>query len=287
VNLTAGETLTPRASFEAWSEVVRGKSRPWSAAEVEGAHRLIAKLYDIRQDRRIKELAANLTVAVADKDRLIEQKDTLLKEVNHRVQNSIQLIIAFLSLQARDAENSSVTSSLQEAQRRLSAVALVHRRLYADDNVDSINLSRYLDELIADLKLSMGQEWNGFITTDLAPVMIPADNAVNIGLMLVELVINAQKYAYDGAPGPISVVVEQHRARFRLIVADKGKGRTGNRQGFGSRMLNAMVKRLSGTIQDDDNRPGLRVIFSAPIDPLNRISASAPPSEEDLTGGID
>lgn len=287
MNLTPEETLTPRASFEAWSEVVRGKSRPWSAAEVEGAHRLIAKLYDIRQNRRIKELADSLTVAAADKDRLIEQKDTLLKEVNHRVQNSIQLIIAFLSLQARDAENASVTATLHEAQRRLSAVALVHRRLYADDNVDSINLSRYLDDLLADMKSSMGPEWKDFITIDLAPVMIPADNAVNIGLILVELVINAQKYAYEGAPGPISVVVEQHRARFRLIVADKGKGRSGNRQGFGSRMLNAMVKRLSGTIEDDDNRPGLRVIFSAPIDPSIRLSVSAPPSEDDLTGGMD
>lgn len=207
--------------------------------------------------------------------------------VNHRVQNSIQLIIAFLSLQARDAENPSITSSLQEAQRRLSAVALVHRRLYTDDNVESINLSRYVDDLLIDLKSSMGPEWTSFITTDLAPVMIPADNAVNVGLILVELVINAQKYAYDGGPGPISVVVEQHRARFRLIVADKGKGRSGNRQGFGSRMLSAMVKRLSGTIEDDDNRPGLRVIFSAPIDPNNRLPMPAPQSEDDLAREMD
>lgn len=287
VNPTPGEMLTPRASFEAWSEVIRGKARPWSAVEVEGAHRLIAKLYDIRQNRRIKELADNLTVAAADKDRLIEQKDTLLKEVNHRVQNSIQLIIAFLSLQARDAESSAVTASLQEAQRRLSAVALVHRRLYADDNVESIDLSRYLDDLLADLKSSMGPEWQGLITTDLAPVMIPADNAVNIGLILVELVINAQKYAYDGAAGPISVAVEQHRARFRLIVADRGNGRSGNRQGFGSRMLSAMVKRLSGTMEDDDNRPGLRVIFSAPIDPSDRLPASTSQYRSNFQGGID
>ena len=262
-----GEALTPRASFAAWTEIVRSQARPWSAAEVEGAHRLIAKLYDIRQNRRIRDLAESLTVAAADKDRLLEQKDTLIKEVNHRVQNSIQLVIAFLALQTRDASDAGVKTSLEEAQRRLSAVALVHRRLYADDNVESINLSRYLDELLDDLRLSMGPEWSDLLTTDLAPVMIPADNAVNVGLILVELVINAQKYAYDGAPGPISVVLEQHRARFRLIVADRGKGRNGNRQGFGSRMLNAMVKRLSGTIEDDDNQPGLRVIFAAPIAP--------------------
>ncbi|BBD97139.1 phytochrome [Sphingobium amiense] len=285
--LAPGEALTPRASFVAWREILRGKARPWSAAEVEGAHRLIAKLYDIRQNRRIRDLAESLTVAAADKDRLLEQKDTLIKEVNHRVQNSIQLVIAFLALQARDASDATVKTSLEEAQRRLSAVALVHRRLYADDNVESINLSRYLYELLDDLRLSMGPEWSDLLTADLAPVMIAADNAVNVGLILVELVINAQKYAYAGAPGPVSVVLEQHRARFRLIVADRGKGRNGNRQGFGSRMLNAMVKRLSGTIEDDDNQPGLRVIFSAPIAPLSEGPVPANGPGDPMADGTD
>ena len=280
-----GEALTPRASFAAWTQIVRGKARPWSAAEIEGAHRLIAKLYDVRQNRRIRDLADSLSIAAADKDRLLEQKDTLIKEVNHRVQNSIQLVIAFLALQARDAGDSMVKTSLEEAQRRLSAVALVHRRLYADDNVESINLSRYLDELLDDLRSSMGPEWSDLLTADLAQVMIPADNAVNVGLILVELVINAQKYAYAGAPGPISVVLEQHRARFRLIVADRGKGRNGNRQGFGSRMLNAMVKRLSGTIEDGDNQPGLRVILSAPIAPSPAGSGARDDAMADGTEG--
>ncbi|RYE40836.1 MAG: phytochrome, partial [Hyphomicrobiales bacterium] len=265
VGLAPGEILTPRASFEAWSEVVRAKSAPWTAAEIEGAHRLVAKLFDIRQSRRLQDLADSLAVALSDKERLLDQKDILLKEVNHRVQNSIQLIISFLSMQARATGDEVVTEHLEEAQKRLMAVSLVHRRLYSDENVETVDLSRYLEELVQDLGSTMDSDWARQITTDLAPVLMTGDDAIRVGLIFVELIINAQKYAYDGDTGPISVILEQQGARFRLIVADRGKGRIGNRIGFGSRMLASMVQSLSGTIEDDNNHPGLRVILSAPV----------------------
>jgi two-component system, chemotaxis family, sensor kinase Cph1 len=274
VNLEPGERLTPRASFEAWTEVVRGRARAWSHAEVEAARRLMARLYDARQNRRIRDLADNLHVAVADKDRLIAQQETLLKEVNHRVQNSLQLVMAFLALQARSSEDLELGRNLGEAQRRISAVALVHRRLYSDNNVEAVDLSRYLNELVADLKSSMGPEWSRFLALDLAPVTIPADDAIQVGLVLVELIINARKYAYGGEPGPVSVILERHRARFRLIVADKGRGKSGNRKGFGTRMLDAMVRKLGGTLDESDNAPGVRTVLTAPIN-VPRISAVA------------
>ncbi len=86
--------------------------------------------------------------------------------------------------------------------------------------------------------------------------------------------INAQNYAHGGAPVPISVVLEQHRARVRLIVADKGKARSGNRQGFGLRMLNAMVRRPTGMIKDGGRRAGLRVIVSEPVDSMQNAGHS-------------
>lgn len=265
VDLRPGEQLSPRASFEAWTEVVRGRARPWSQAEVDAARRLMAKLYDARQNRRIRDLADDLNAAVADKDRLIAQQGVLLKEVNHRVQNSLQLVMAFLALQARASGDPELGSHLAEAQRRLSAVALVHRRLYSDDNMQAVDLSRYLAELIEDLKGSMGSEWSSRLSLDLAPITIAADDAVQVGLVLVELVINAQKYAYNGEAGPIAIALERHRARFRLIVADKGRGKTGSRKGFGTRMLDAMVRRLDGVLDETDNMPGVRTMLTAPI----------------------
>jgi light-regulated signal transduction histidine kinase (bacteriophytochrome) len=261
----AGAILTPRTSFEAWSEEVRGKSKPWTPAEIEAVHRLTRILFEARQTHRMRELTRELKATVEDKERLLIQKGHLLKEVNHRIQNSLQLVSAFLSMQAKASGDEAVSKHLAEAQKRLSAVALVHRRLYSDDNVQAVDLGRYLEDLCEELKTSMGNEWAKDLTLDLASVLIPADNAVNVGLVLTELLINATKYAYGGASGPISVSLEQVRNRFRLIVADQGPGKSGSREGFGTRMLNAMVGSLSGSIEEASNKPGLRVMITAPM----------------------
>ncbi|MHB8283989.1 MAG: histidine kinase dimerization/phosphoacceptor domain -containing protein [Caulobacteraceae bacterium] len=265
VMLTPGATLTPRTSFESWSEEVRGISRPWALAKIEALHRLTRSLYEARQTRRIHDLNRDLTAALADKDGLLLQKDYLIKEVNHRIQNSLQLVSAFLAMQSRSSGDEVLAGHLSEAQRRLSAVALVHRRLYSDNNVELVDLSRYLEELCQEMKASMGEAWAERLSTDFAPILISADRAVNVGLILTELVINANKYAYGGAPGPVAISLEQHRNRFRLIVADNGSGKAGTRQGFGTRMLGAMVDGLKGEMDETSNAPGLRVIVTAPI----------------------
>ena len=264
----AGPTglLTPRHSFEDWCETVRGRSRRWTLGEVEAANRLRRALHELRQSRRLRELNRELSATVTEKEALLQEKDHLLREVNHRVQNSIQLIHAFLGLQSRAADDAALSEALAEAQRRLSAVALVHRRLYQADQVETIDLGRYLDELLGEMLATMDAGWRNVISRDLAPMLITADRAVNIGLILTELVINANKYAYGGAPGPIAISLEPYRNQFRLIVADQGSGKVRTGEGFGTRMMNAMVQRLGGTIEHYDNRPGLRVIVSAPID---------------------
>ncbi len=258
--------LTPRTSFASWTEQVRGQSRRWSLEEVEAAYRLRRTFHDAYSSHRMRMLNRDLQRTLAEKDRLIEQKDVLMKEVNHRVQNSLQMVSAFLALQSKTAGDANVTAHLAEAQARLSAVALVHRRLYHDDQVQSVDLARYLEELAIDMQGTLGQDWAAQMRLDLAPVLMPTDRAVNVGLILTELVINASKYAYGGAPGPILIALEQHRNKIRLIVADRGGGKTGTRVGFGSRMMNAVVARLSGTIEPSDNMPGLRVIMTAPIE---------------------
>jgi len=267
VTAVPGQPLTPRTSFNSWIDTVRGRSRRWTLEEVEAVHRLRRRFHEARQHQEVRRLNRDLNRTLADKDSLLAQKDVLMKEVNHRVQNSLQLVASFLRLQAKTA-GSPVAEHLAEAQARLAAVALVHRRLYRDDQVESVDLSRYLDELVADMKTSLGAEWGSRMRLDLAPILVPTDRAVNIGLILTELVINASKYAYGGAPGPISIALEQHRNRLRLIVADDGGGKADSGSGgggFGSRMMEAMVQRLDGTIAFGDNQPGLRVIMTAPI----------------------
>ncbi|MGJ3626516.1 sensor histidine kinase [Sphingomonas sp. MMS24-JH45] len=258
--------LRPRASFKSWRELVRGRSRHWTLEQVEAAHRLRRLLREARDAEEMRRLDAELGVAVAAKDAALVQKDLLMREVDHRVQNSLQLVASFLSLQARDAGPGVVADQLVEARSRLSAVALVHRRLYRDDQIETIDLSRYLGELMEDMKSSLGAQWGAQMTLDLAPVLIPTDRAVNVGLVAAELVINATKYAYAGNIGPIAVTLEQYRNRLRLIVADQGVGKDTTRVGFGSRMMTALVQRMGGEVEYADNAPGLRAVLTAPIE---------------------
>jgi two-component system, chemotaxis family, sensor kinase Cph1 len=259
--------LTPRSSFEDWTETVRGRSKPWSLAETESAERLVRRLGEERGTQRLRTLNEELALTIRENEALIGQKDFLLKEVNHRVQNSLQIVMTFLRMQAREASGSEAVAQLTEAQRRISAVALVHRRLYNGVSVEVVDLGQYIDELVDDLAASMAEEWREHIHLDLVPVLISADRAVPVGLIVTELVINASKYAYDGKAGPLAIALEQHHDRFRLIVADRGhgKGTVVKGTGFGSRMMDAVVAQIAGTLENHDNRPGLRTVVSAPV----------------------
>ena len=269
VELKPGEILNPRASFEAWRETVRGRSAAWSLPEVEAAVRLKQAIVELRGRQRTVQLNRTLTEALIAKDALLEQKEFLLREVNHRVQNSLQLVSAFLELQSRALDDPRVKAPFDEARRRLSAVAMVHRRLYRSDQIEIIDMARYLEELVADMLETMGREWRAHIKLDLAPVMLGTDRAVTLGLVLTELVINANKYAYAGAPGPLEIGLEQSRNTLRLIVADQGGGKHTQGAGFGTRMMKAMVGQLGGELDYQDNKPGLRAVVTAPIVPAS------------------
>jgi chemotaxis family two-component system sensor kinase Cph1 len=265
VDLKPGETLSPRSSFEAWQETVHGHSRRWTLAEIEAAGRLHQELLEFRQNRRLRELNRQLIETVAEKDLLLQQKQFLVGEVNHRVQNSLQIVSSFLSLQARESGDAAFGNAVEEARRRISAVSLLHRSLYRGDEIGVTDAGRYIEDLCGNLVGSMGAAWKEHFALHLGAVMLPIDRVIPLGLVVTELVINVNKYAYSGEPGPIEITLTGDHARFRLVVADKGRGRTSARQGFGTRMMTALISQLSGHLDFEDNAPGVRVVLSAPI----------------------
>ncbi|RKK06026.1 GAF domain-containing protein [Pseudoroseomonas wenyumeiae] len=268
VDLPPGAMLTPRASFADWHETVRGRSEPWSLADVAAAVRLRDGIADTYRQRELMRLNQELDSALRERDHLLLQKDYLMREVNHRVQNSLQLVSSYMALQAHENDDARLTAYLSEARRRLAAVSLVHRRLYRDEQMETVDLGRYLNELCNDLAQSMGDGWVRQMRVDLAPVLMSADRSIHLGLILTELVINAGKYAYDGAEGPISISVEQHGSRIRLVVADQGTGSVKPGKGFGSSMIEMLTSGLDGELEFAPNHPGLRAIVMVPIDAL-------------------
>ncbi len=94
--------LNPRASFDLWRETVHGRSRPWTAAEIDAARRFRDRVFDLRQRQRLEKLNRRLRQTLSDKEELLAQKDLLIREVHHRVQNSLQLVNSMLGLQERE-----------------------------------------------------------------------------------------------------------------------------------------------------------------------------------------
>ena len=266
MTVNAAGTLNPRASFEAWTETVRGRARRWTIAETEAAARLRIAVVNAWQTRRIRDLNRQLLNTLDQKELLLKQKEFLIGEVNHRVQNSLALVSSFLTLQSKASDDAALQGALEEARRRITAVALVHRRLYRADQFEAIDAARYIDELLNDLASSMGKDWASHLLRDLQPAMLPTDRAVALGLVLTELVINANKYAYGGAPGPLRVSLTEDRNLLHLTVADQGIGRAQARKGFGTRMMDALVMQLSGSLTFEDGKPGTRATLSVPVD---------------------
>ena len=134
-----------------------------------------------------------------------------------------------------------------------------------------INTARYVEELCADALSSMGEEWRALLSLDLSPIMMATNRAVTLGLVLTELLININKYAYDGAAGPVEIRLIRQRTKFQLSVADRGAGKrspdAGSAStGYGSRMMAALVAQLGGKLTYADNKPGLRAALTAPIE---------------------
>jgi two-component sensor histidine kinase len=205
----------------------------------------------------------------ADLRAALEQRELLLKELDHRVSNSLQVVMSMLHLQAGGAADAGVRQQLLEASGRISAVARAHQRLRLRDGGGPIELIGYLDEVCRDLATSVGP--CDFACTCPAPVLVPSDRAVSVALVLIELVTNAAKHGYaNRVPGPIRVRLEPlPDQELRLSVADEGQGLPANfalerSPGLGTRIMLALTERLGGQIQASPREGGAEFALIMP-----------------------
>jgi len=261
--------LTPRRSFEVWKETVRHQARPWAPAEIDAARRLADAVRDLRQQITLRELNLQLRRTLSDKEVLLTQKDLLMQEVNHRVQNSLQLVNSMLHLQARQLPDPGVKAHFEEASRRIMAVSTVHQRLWRrSDHIQNVDFGAYLEELRDGLLESWGAGWRGQIKVHAPPVLVPTNQAVILALVITELLTNAVKYAYEGQPGPIELKVNaKGRSSLQVSVTDQGVG-MGDRQpknGLGSRLVHSLVSQIGGEIDVTAAAPGTAIVLTVPL----------------------
>lgn len=190
---------------------------------------------------------------------LLREKDVLVREVHHRVANSLQLVRTMLSLQSRNATDET-REQLQKASGRISGIAAVHRHLYQGGSVLDGDASTYLAALVEDLKSVVpdGRE----VTLRATPVMLSADALTPVGLIVSELVINAAKYGQ----GTIAVTFDQIDEGVEIQVTDEGPGfgaSAGDRAGWGlgMRMITSLLKGAAIEIDRDVSYGRVRTVF--------------------------
>lgn len=194
-----------------------------------------------------------------------ERLQSLLHEANHRVANSLQLVSSLVALQARTVSDPAARAALDNTRQRIHAIARIHQRLYASASIRAVEMAPYLAGLVAEL----GESWASpdgrrGIRLRADPLELRTEHAVALAIVVNELVTNACKYAYPAdRPGEIRVTLACDGSRYRLVVDDDGAGmaaQDGPRgTGLGSRLVEAMVASLNGSITHEDNAPGLRV----------------------------
>ena len=201
-----------------------------------------------------------------------ERAEALLREVNHRVANSLALVGSFVFLQQKQLgpDHAEAREALSDVQVRISAIAQIHRRLYTSDDISVIDMDAYLQGLIEELATAMSaQGAERPIKLEAEPVQMATDQAVSLGVIVTELVTNACKYAYPlGAPGEIRVALRREAAALSLIVEDDGvgiaPGSTPKGTGLGTRIVRAMVTSLKASQSADSSHRGTRVVMSIP-----------------------
>jgi two-component sensor histidine kinase/CheY-like chemotaxis protein len=241
---------------------VQGDFIPLLQVAVEGALRQ-ARLQKARDDAEAEVHASRDRFAA-----LAAEREVLLREVNHRVGNSLQIIASLLHLQAASAAEEDVKAALTNAMGRVAAVAQVHRRLYTSHDLKSVLLNQYLDALLEDLRRSAEGNRMSRLTLKAEPIEIDPDRAVAIGIIVNELVMNAVKYAYPDGAGPIHIDLAARHDELVLSIADNGVGlnaKTDPRStGMGQRIVAAMASKLAATVERDPAHDGTRIVLCFP-----------------------
>ena len=164
-------------------------------------------------------------------EELLEQQKTLLREMQHRIANSLQIIASILLLKAGAVTSEETKAELRAAHQRVMSVAAVQGHLHASDGIEQIEIGPYLTKLCSGLASSMvGPKQDIEITVIADSGTLPTSHAVSIGLIVTELIINAVKYAFPvrHPSAHIGVTFEVAKSDWKLTVADNGAGRESN-----------------------------------------------------------
>jgi PAS domain S-box-containing protein len=188
--------------------------------------------------------------------RLLKEKETLLKEIHHRVKNNMQMISSLLRLQSRRIDNKYIKKVLDDSQNRIKSMALVHEILYKSENLTDIDINEYIRRIVNDLLHSYKiSDKDIRIDFEVDKIYLGIDTAIPCGLIVNELVSNSLKYAfYKRKEGRITIMLKDTDSNAELVVRDDGIGLPSdfdisNLPSLGLQLVDTFTRQLGGKLE--------------------------------------
>jgi two-component sensor histidine kinase len=224
--------------------------------------------YGDGDDPRVLLTVTDITSALLAaklKDDMVQEKEILLQELQHRVANSLQIIASVLMQSARRVQSEETRTQLHNAHHRVMSIATLQKQL-AISTSDDVALRKYFKDLCASLGASMIDNADRIsLTATTDETVTKANVSVSLGLIVTELVINALKHAFPGRTqhGQINVGYHTNAKGWTLTVDDDGVGMPANKEqlrpGLGTGIVEALSRQLDAIVEVTDQAPGTRV----------------------------
>ncbi len=204
--------------------------------------------------------------ALQEIQRQLEEKEIILKEVNHRIKNNFATVESLLMLQSDSAESPEVVSALKDAIARVRSMRVLYEKLLVSDDYDNISLRDYLTSLVESIIATFPGHEKIHLSTSMADFEVSSRTLFNLGIIINELLTNCMKYAFKGRDkGLIQVNLERKESRVKLVVQDDGIGMpedfdAGQSKGFGLMLVRMLVHQMGGSFALDSHN-GARCVI--------------------------
>jgi two-component sensor histidine kinase len=263
------ELLVRHGIRRAMNVILQGDGSPYGVLEVDSRSEGEFSINDIS----FLQGAANLLGMAIERQRIeanlraaVERNQLLLKEVNHRVNNSLALVVSMLHLKSATVDD-AVKVHLDEASNRITAIARAHQRLYQTEMFEKIELGPYLEDICQSFSDSLP---DCLLYVDVkAGIEVPPDQAIPVALFVNELITNSAKYGHTSRKCEVWINVARDVGKITVSVRDQGIGlplgfEPTSQKGLGMRLVSAFAGQLGGILEIRRHDPGVEFVLTFP-----------------------
>ncbi|HEY1980734.1 MAG TPA: histidine kinase dimerization/phosphoacceptor domain -containing protein [Xanthobacteraceae bacterium] len=269
------ELLLEHGIRRAMNVILQGDAEPYGVLEVDSCCEGEFSIHDIsflQGAANILGMAIYRQRAERDLTVALERHRVLTKEVNHRINNSLQIVASMLHLQTTTTQNEEVRHALRDASSRIAAIARAHQQLYGSDQIHTVDLGAYLGDICSELGKAMP---DCRLHVAAAPgIQCATDTAIPIALLVNELITNSAKYAYPAGGSEVWLDLEQSGDTISISVRDRGVGlpegfdiHSGKR--LGMRLVTALSSQVHADVEVRRHAPGTEFLLTIPFPPAN------------------